>query len=87
MRELSEQEVVRREKLKNIKEPGKSISEVFQEAKENTKEEPVEEKTLSPKEELMNILTKLGFDYLDFTTNDLEKVLANYNERIWTKSK
>lgn len=73
-------------RLHNISQPGKSISEVFAEAKENIDEEEasgtasVNERTLSPKEELINLLTKLGFDYLDFTSNDLEKVLSNYNE-------
>ena len=75
------------EKLKNAEQSGKSISEVFAEAKENSP--IVEEETdnsndelkivLSPKEELINLLTELGFDYLDFTTSDLEKILANYN--------
>ena len=70
------------ERLKNAEQPGKSISEVFAEAKENVEEEPekVEEEPLSPKDELISLLTELGFDYLDFTNNDLEKILANYNE-------
>ena len=67
------------EKLKNAEREGKSISEVFAEAKENIEKEE-EEKVLSPKEELINLLTELGFDYLDFTNNDLEKILANYNK-------
>lgn len=80
-------------KLKDEENSGKSISEVFQEAKENVEEieEPispiseedavyVDEVRLSPKEELIKLITELGFDYLDFTTNDLEKILANYNE-------
>jgi len=65
-------------KLKNIEQPGKSISEVFAEAKERVGVE--QDKSLSPKEQLINLLTELGFDYLDFTSNDIEKVLANYNE-------
>lgn len=74
------------ERLKNVEQPGKSISEVFAEAKENVEDvvdtvEEVEEDTpLSPKDELISLLTELGFDYLDFTNNDLEKILANYNE-------
>jgi len=72
-------------KLKNIEQPGKSISEVFAEAKENTieldtiEESIEEEKKLSPKEELIALLKELGFDYLDFTSNDLDKILSNYN--------
>lgn len=72
-------------KLKNIEQPGKSISEVFAEAKENTieldtiEEVKEESKSLSPKEELIELLKELGFDYLDFTSNDLDKILSNYN--------
>ncbi len=68
------------EKLKNAEQQGKSISEVFAEAKENIADEEEVENSLSPKEELINLLTELGFDYLDFTNNDLEKILANYNK-------
>ena len=35
---------------------------------------------VTPKENLTNILTELGFDYLDFTNNDIDKILVNYNE-------
>lgn len=81
--------------LENIKEPGKSISDVFAEAKENVDElkfdtnifkEEVVNKTLSPKDDLINLLTELGFDYLDFTTNDLEKILSNYTEERLRKN-
>ncbi len=71
-------------KIKEDSQVGKSISEVFAEAKENIDEveELDHEKSLTPKEELIQLLTNLGFDYLDFTNNDLEKVLANYSEEI-----
>ena len=46
---------------------------------EKEKLEEEDRVVLSPKEELINLLTELGFDYLDFTTGDLEKILANYN--------
>ncbi len=65
---------------KNNAGSGKSISEVFAEAKESSENSESHEKSLSPKEELINLLTNLGFDYLDFTNNDLDKILANYNE-------
>lgn len=65
-------------RLKNKEQSGKSISEVFAEAKENIEKE--KDKSVSPKEELLNLLTELGFDTLDFTTSDIDKVLANYNE-------
>lgn len=66
-------------KLKSVEQSGKSISEVFAEAKENVENEK-ENTKLSPKEELIELLKELGFDYLEFTNNDLEKVLANYKE-------
>ncbi len=77
-------------KLQNAEKEGKSISEVFAEAKESVEDEEEGESeeaiTLSPKEELINLLTELGFDYLDFTNNDLDKVLANYNKNDLTKN-
>jgi len=72
-------------KLKNIEQSGKSISEVFAEAKENSIKE-TEEKSISPKEDLINLLQEVGFDYLDFTSNDIEKILANYNENDLRKN-
>lgn len=65
------------EKYKISAQSGKSISEVFQEAKEVN-----EEKKLSPKETLIELLKEKGFDYLEFTNNDLSKILANYSEEI-----
>ena len=43
--------------------------------------EPVkeEDKTVS-KEDVISLLTSLGFDYLDFTSNDFEKIMNNYDE-------
>ena len=38
------------------------------------------------KEELIDLLTRLGFDYLDFANNDFAKILANYNEKVLTKN-
>ena len=71
------------EKIKNGGTLGKSISEVFAEAKEMVEEEKEEEVVKkSPKDELIDLLQELGFDYLDFTSNDLEKILANYNETV-----
>lgn len=73
-------------KIKNIEQPGKSISEVFAEAKENIEIKEVEEVKLSPKEELIETLKELGFDYLDFTSNDLDKILTNYTKDILVKN-
>ena len=71
-------------KIKNDENPGKSISDIFAEAKETAEEEiennfEKEEIKVSPKDELINLLTELGFDYLEFTNNDIEKILANYD--------
>ena len=113
------------DELKN-KHTGKSISDVFKEAKENLDSIVVENPVIEPektedfnfdfmkditpfaqkeesqklevkdnksetlkeetkkeditKEKLINVLTFLGFDYLDFTSNDFEKILENYDE-------
>lgn len=72
-------------KIKNVENPGKSISDIFAEAKETAEERVSYEKNnddikTSPKEELINLLTELGFDYLEFTNNDIDKILSNYNE-------
>ena len=73
-------------KLKIGSTTGKSISDVFAEAKINSEEVVVEEvqeqveTKLSPKEQLIQLLKDLGFDYLDFTSSDLEKILSNYTE-------
>ena len=71
-------------KLKNQTNPGKSISDIFAEAKEsqmvdNFKEPEIASKK-SPREELIALLSELGFDYLEFTSNDIDKILANYSE-------
>ncbi len=66
-------------KIKNTREPGKSISEVFAEAKNNI-EINEEENAISPKEVLVRLLDEVGFDHLNFTSNDIDKILANYNE-------
>ena len=52
--------------------------EVKENKSETLKEEPKQENIT--KEKLINVLTSLGFDYLDFTSNDFEKILENYDE-------
>ena len=61
-------------KFKDSQSSGKSISEVLEEAKVVS-----ENRKLNPKEELIELLKELGFDYLEFTNNDLAKILANYD--------
>lgn len=71
------------EKYKLSTQSGKSISEVLEEAKGiNTNAE----KKLSPKENLIELLKEIGFDYLEFTNNDLNIILANYSEDILRKN-
>lgn len=52
--------------------------EVKENKSETLKEKPKTEDIT--KEKLINVLTSLGFDYLDFTSNDFEKILENYDE-------
>ena len=76
-------------KINKAAQSGMSISEVFAEAKENVEEFDeikVDEVKKSPKEELIALLSELGFDYLDFTSNDIEKILANYHENDLRKN-
>lgn len=44
---------------------------------------PIEtaEKTFD-KEDLMDLFSEIGLDYLDYTTRDLEEVLENFNEKV-----
>ncbi|MGN1379695.1 MAG: hypothetical protein ACI4XR_04825 [Bacilli bacterium] len=53
--------------------------EVKIEDKEDDKNESKKEIT---KDELIKVLTSLGYDYLNFTSNDFEKILENYDEEI-----
>ena len=41
---------------------------------------------VNKKDELISLLTRLGFDYLDFTNNDFEKILSNYNPKVLEKN-
>ena len=47
--------------------------------------EPVIATTAEPtsKESLIELLTTLGFDYLDFTSNDFTKLLENFDEEVF----
>jgi hypothetical protein len=61
---------------------GKTMSDVFAEAKgfkEIKAEEPEEEK---PKSELIDLMKKCGIDYLDYSTADLEKINDNVDEEV-----
>lgn len=51
-----------------------------QEEKVETVVEPVQEEKSVLKEDVINLLTSLGFDYLDFTSNDFEKIMNNFDK-------
>lgn len=44
-------------------------------------EEPVIEKKFN-REDLIDLFNEIGLDYLDYTTRDLEEILANFNEKV-----
>lgn len=60
------------------KEEFKTLSreESRKERREETKKESFD------KEDLMDLFSELGLDYLDYTTNDLEEILRNYSEKV-----
>ena len=90
------------EKLQEKEKSGKSISDVFSEAKnadpisdeaikyvddeagtvefQYSSVEPEVEET--PKEKLLGLLDKNGIDYLDFTGQELDLLINNYNEEL-----
>ena len=52
------------------------------EVKEEPKiEEAVVEKTFD-REDLMDLFSEIGLDYLDYTTTDLDEILAHFNEKV-----
>ncbi len=81
------------EKIKAKDKSGKSISEVIIEAKSASleeQEEPKIEETTSenveeqptvedPKEEMIETLKNAGIDYLDFTSGEIDELLANFH--------
>ena len=47
------------------------------------KEVPIQEvKKVFDKEDLMDLFTEVGLDYLDYTTSDLEEVLKHFDEKV-----
>lgn len=81
------------EKVRNKSKNGKSISEVIQEAKTMVDEEEIkipdisldeqeieESVTTDIKEEMIETLKDLGIDYLDFTSDEIEKLMDNFDK-------
>lgn len=90
------------EKLQEKEKSGKSISDVFSEAKNA---EPISDEAIkyvddeagtvefqysslepeveeTPKEKLLGLLDKNGIDYLDFTGQELDLLINNYNDEL-----
>lgn len=90
------------EKLQEKEKSGKSISDVFSEAKSA---EPISDEAIkyvddeagtvefqyssvepeveeTPKEKLLGLLDKNGIDYLDFTGQELDLLINNYNDEL-----
>ncbi len=78
---------------------GKTFSDVFTEAKnaepiveleavKMVEEEPekVEIEETSPKENLINLLKENGIDYLDYSGQEIDYLLANYDATVITKN-
>ncbi len=74
------------EKIKMKDKSGKSISQVLQEAKNISEEENEEsEKENSNKEDktslLINTLKSVGIDYLDYTSDEINELINNFDEK------
>lgn len=67
--------------MKDIEDATKTETPVISEINTNSVEPSKEKSKDEPtKESLIKLLESLGYDYLDFTSNDFEKLLANYDE-------
>lgn len=67
--------------MKDIEDATKAETPVISEINTNSVEPSKEKSKDEPtKESLIKLLESLGYDYLDFTSNDFEKLLANYDE-------
>lgn len=87
MQEAKQYEPVKEETLES---ENREVSESLNESpteespvKPEVESAPVEntEKTFD-KEDLMDLFSEIGLDYLDYTTRDLEEVLENFNEKV-----
>ncbi len=55
--------------------------EIVEVKEEPKSEEAVVEKTFD-REDLMDLFSEIGLDYLDYTTTDLDEILAHFNEKV-----
>lgn len=72
-----------RDYTKSLAEENEELTSPTEPVIVETYEEKIEEKNvITPKEELINLMTECGLDYLDFTNNDMENIIANYSDTI-----
>lgn len=84
-----EKKVLKEEVIEEqIEEPVEVVEEEVKEElppvsrEETRKVRPEEPEKTFDKEDLMDLFSELDLDYLDYTTNDLEEILKNYNEKV-----
>ena len=73
------------DKLKMKDKSGKSISEVIQEAKNMSEEEPAVVEVSSSKDiktDVVDTLKSVGIDYLDFTSDEINELVNNFDKDI-----
>ncbi len=84
LKEAKSQEEITETKKEEPKviEPIEELKTVEKEPVEaSPKETPKEEKEFD-KEDLMDLFSEIGLDYLDYTASDLEEILKNFNEKV-----
>ncbi len=80
------QEAKNQEEIK-VEDNNEPISMIAKEEKEKVVEEQPESEapvveTKFDREDLIDLFSEIGLDYLDYTTRDLEEVLDNFNEKV-----
>lgn len=74
---------------KNQDDEKDDIIDIFLRAEETKTGENVEDKPIEKvfdREDLIDLFNEVGLDYLDFTTSDLDEILANFNEKVLRKN-
>lgn len=72
----SQEEIPNKEETKEIK-----VEEPTPETITSVLEPPKVEKTFD-REDLIDLFNEIGLDYLDYTTSDLDEILAHFNEKV-----
>jgi len=81
----SKEEIPLKEEVKESikeKEEVPLIEPVKIEVEEPEETPKVEETKSLDKEDLIDLFNEIGLDYLDYTTSDLEEILAHFNEKV-----